>query len=218
MLLSVFFCLGCPLFAYHPALEKELYTLREPSTDRKLFRSSMKKIGEYLALEVSKDLDTKKAVVETVLGVEAEHHLVVEEIVLVTVIRAGLPFLDGFLTVFPDAEVGFFAMARDEETLKAKVDYIALPPLKGKTVIIVDPMIATGGSMLDAIKVIESYNPKKIIAAGAFATKQGMERIYKHNHTVTFYTGVVDPVLNDVGYIEPGVGDAGDRAFGNKCR
>ncbi|NGX38621.1 MAG: Uracil phosphoribosyltransferase [Chlamydiae bacterium] len=218
MLVSVFFCLVNPLIAHHPAMEKELFTLREPATDRKAFRASMKKVGEYLALEVSKDLDIKPMTVETVLGVEATHNLVSEDIVLVTILRAGLPLLKGFASVFPDAEMGFFGMARDEETLKAKVDYIALPPMEGKTVIIVDPMIATGGSMLDAIKVIEPYNPKKIIVAGAFATVQGMERINKHNPNVIFYNGVVDPILNDVGYIVPGLGDAGDRAFGNKCR
>ncbi len=216
--LAVFFCLVSPIFAYHPALEKELYTLRVPSTDRKSFRRSMKKTGEYLALEVSKDLSTKQTSIETVLGVEAQHELIDEEVVLVTILRAGLPLLQGFLKVFPDAEVGFFAMARDEETLKAKVDYVALPPLKGKTVIIVDPMIATGGSMLEAIMILEERSPKKIIASGAFATEIGMNRIHTHNPNITFYNGVVDPVLNDVGYIVPGLGDAGDRAFGNKSR
>lgn len=218
LVILVFFCLGSSVFASHPALEKELYILRDPSTDRKQFRSSMKKVGEYLALEMSKDLVTKQANMKTVLGVEAEHHLVNEDIVLVTILRAGLPLLDGFLKVFPDAEVGFFAMARDEETLKAKVDYIGLPPMEGKTVILVDPMIATGGSMLDAIYVIEPFNPKRIIAAGAFVTEYGMSRVHEHNPNVTFYNGVIDPVLNDVGYIVPGLGDAGDRAFGNKCQ
>lgn len=218
LLVVCFFCLGCPLFAVHPVLEKELYTLRDPSTDRKTFRTSMSKMGEYLALEVSEDFSTREVAVKTVLGVEAHHQIVDEEIVLVTIMRAGLPLLNGFLNVFPDAEVGFFAMARNEETLKAQVDYIGIPPIEGKTVIVVDPMIATGGSMLDAIRVIETRNPKRLIVAGAFATQIGIDRILKHNPNITIHKGVLDPVLNDVGYIVPGLGDAGDRAFGKKCR
>lgn len=218
LVLSVFFCLGSSVFASHPALEKELYTLRDPSTDRKQFRSSMKKVGEYLALEVSKDLVTKQTSMKTLLGVEAQHALLNEEIVLVTILRAGLPLLDGFLKVFPDAEVGFFAMARDEETLKARVDYIGIPQMEGKTVILVDPMIATGGSILDAIRVIEGLNPKRVIAVGAFVTEYGMNRVHQHNPSIVFYKGVIDPILNEVGYIVPGLGDAGDRAFGNKCQ
>lgn len=216
--LSLFLGLAGPLCANHPAMEQELYTLREPSSDRKTFRAAMKRVGEYLALEVSKDLDIQTVTVETILGMEAKHELLSEDVVLVTILRAGLPMLKGFASVFPDAEMGFFAMARDEETLKAKIDYIALPKMEKKTVIIIDPMIATGGSMLDAIKIIEKYHPKRIIAAGAFATEKGMARIKEHNPNIVFYTGVVDPILNDVGYIVPGLGDAGDRAYGNKCQ
>jgi len=95
------------------------------------------------------------------LGKEAEHKIVDEEIVLVTILRVGLSLFDGVFKVFPNAEAGFFAMQRNEKTLKAYIDYIALPPLENKTVIIVDTMLATGGSMLDSIKIIENRNPKK---------------------------------------------------------
>ncbi|OGN58478.1 MAG: hypothetical protein A3G30_05240 [Chlamydiae bacterium RIFCSPLOWO2_12_FULL_49_12] len=216
MLSSLFFCLSASLAAVHPALEKELFTIRDPSCERRQFRSSMKKIGEYLALDVARDLNTHEVTMKTLLGKEAVHSLVLEEIVLVTILRAGLPLVDGFLEVFPDAEVGFFAMKRDEKSLKAKIDYIALPSLEGKTVILVDPMIATGGSMCDAILHMKQLHPKKILAAGAIATRDGMERIQKEMPGIRFYTGAVDPILNSIGYIVPGLGDAGDRSFGLK--
>ncbi|HCJ83831.1 MAG TPA: uracil phosphoribosyltransferase [Parachlamydiales bacterium] len=216
LLSSLFFCLSASLAAVHPALEKELFTIRDPSCERRQFRSSMKKIGEYLALDVARDLNTHEVTMKTLLGKEAVHSLVLEEIVLVTILRAGLPLVDGFLEVFPDAEVGFFAMKRDEKSLKAKIDYIALPSLEGKTVILVDPMIATGGSMCDAILHMKQLHPKKILAAGAIATRDGMERIQKEMPGIRFYTGAVDPILNSIGYIVPGLGDAGDRSFGLK--
>ncbi|NGX53244.1 MAG: Uracil phosphoribosyltransferase [Candidatus Anoxychlamydiales bacterium] len=200
----------------NPILESLVYKIRDPDTDKKEFREYLEKIGEYVAIDVAKDLNTKKQNIETVMQVKAEHNFVDEEIVLVTILRAGLPLFNGVFKVFPEAEAGFFAMQRNEKTLKASVDYVALPPIDNKTVIIADTMLATGGSMLDAIKIVEKRNPKKIILISAIAAQEGIDNILKHNPDIEIYPAYVDPILNEVGYIVPGLGDAGDRCYGNK--
>lgn len=200
----------------NPILESLVFKIRDPNTDKKEFREYLEKIGEYIALDVAKDFKTKKQNIKTVLLKEAEHNLLDENIVLVTILRAGLPLFNGVFKVFPDAEAGFFAMQRNETTLKASIDYVALPPIENKTVIIADTMLATGGSMLDAIKIIEKRNPKKIILISAIAAKEGIENILKHDPNILIYPAYVDQILNDVGYIVPGLGDAGDRCYGIK--
>ncbi|NGX33909.1 MAG: Uracil phosphoribosyltransferase [Candidatus Anoxychlamydiales bacterium] len=200
----------------NPILESLIYKIRDPSTEKKEFREYLEKIGEYIAIDVAKDLKTKKQNIKTVMQIEAEHNLVDENIVLVTILRAGLPLFNGVFKVFPEAEAGFFAMQRNEKTLIASIDYVALPPMENKTVIIADTMLATAGSMLNAIKIIEKRNPKKIILICALAAKEGIDNILKHNPDIQIYPAYVDPVLNEVGYIVPGLGDAGDRCYGIK--
>jgi len=200
----------------NPAIESLVYKIRDPQTDKKEFREYLEKIGEYIALDVAKDLNTSKHSVMTVMQEDAEHNLVDEQIVLVTILRAGLPLFNGVYRVFPDAEAGFFAMQRNEETLRASIDYVALPPLENKTVIIADTMLATGGSMIDVIKIIETRNPKKIIVISAIAGKTGIEKVLQHNKDIKIYPAYVDPIVNDIGYIVPGLGDAGDRSYGFK--
>ncbi|NGX62974.1 MAG: Uracil phosphoribosyltransferase [Candidatus Anoxychlamydiales bacterium] len=200
----------------NPILESLVYKIRDPNTDKKEFREYLEKIGEYIALDIAKDLKTKKQNIQTVMQVDAEHNIVDENIVLVTILRAGLPLFNGVFKVFPESEAGFFAMQRNEKTLKASVDYVALPPLEGKTVIIADTMLATGGSMLDAIKIIEKRNPKNIILVSAIAAQEGIDNILKHDPSIKIYPAYVDPILNEVGYIVPGLGDAGDRCYGIK--
>lgn len=147
---------------------------------------------------------------------EAKHTLVDEVPVLVTILRAGLPLNAGVHKVFPDAEVGFLAMARNEETLKASVDYVALPDLKGRSIIIVDTMIGTAGSMLNAIRIVEECHPKRIFVIAGIAAQVGIDRILTHNPNIKIFAAAVDPALNEKGYIIPGLGDAGDRSYGVK--
>lgn len=215
-LLFIFLTLSGTIFAQQQALSQLVYEIRDPATDSAHFRQALEKIGEYLALSVLDKLNTSETTVLTLTGKEATHQLVNETPVLVTIMRAGLPLNYGVQRVFPHAKVGFFAMSRNEETLKAKVDYIALPMMKNKVVIISDTMIGTGGSMLDAIQEIEQYEPKKIYVISAIASQPGIDRILQHNSQIEILAGVVDPSLNDKGYILPGLGDAGDRCFGEK--
>lgn len=198
------------------ALNQLVYAIRNPETDSAHFRQAVETIGEYLALNVLEELQTCETTIQTELGIEAKHPLVEEMPVLVTILRAGLPLNLGVQKVFPNAEVGFLAMSRNEETLKAKVEYVALPLLKNRTLIIVDTMLATGGSLLDAIQILEQYQPKRIFIISAIASVPGIARILKHNAEIKIFSAAIDPSLNEKGYIVPGLGDAGDRSYGKK--
>jgi uracil phosphoribosyltransferase len=200
----------------NPILESLVYKIRDPKTDKQEFRECLEKIGEYLTVKVAKDLTIKKQSIKTIMKKKAEHEIVDEDMVLVTILRAGLPLFNGIFKVFPKSEAGFFAMQRNEVTLKASVDYVALPPLENKTVIIADTMLATGGSMLDAIKIVKKKNPKQIILISALAAQYGIDKIKEHNPDIKIYPAFVDPILNDIGYIVPGLGNAGDRCYGLK--
>ncbi|MBS0585570.1 MAG: uracil phosphoribosyltransferase, partial [Verrucomicrobia bacterium] len=204
------------LFAQTQALSQYVYEIRNPKTDAVHFRQSLEKIGEILAFDLLEELSTKEVVIETLTGKEAKHLLIDDTPVLVTILRAGLPLNTGIQRVFPNAEVGFLAMARNEETLKAATDYIALPDIAGKTVILSDTMLATGGSLIDAIRIIEKGSPKKLFIITAIASKAGIERITKHNPEIKIFAAAIDASLSDKGYILPGLGDAGDRAYGKK--
>ncbi len=212
----------CTVFAHgdimndRRALHHLVFDIRDPKTDAKTFRTSLIKIGELLGYEVLHDLSSKEACIETLTGAVASHKLCDETPVLVTILRAGIPLLQGVQEVFPQAEVGFLGMARDEETLKSKTDYIAMPEIKDKTVVLVDTMLATGGSLIDAIQIVQEMGPKRIWVLCAIASQAGIERIGREFPDVEIYPAAIDPTLNDRGYIVPGLGDAGDRSFGRK--
>ncbi len=214
--LFIFLITNMTAFAQPKALGQLVYEIRNPQTDSAHFRQALEKIGEYLALSVLQELSAHEVTIQTLTGVEAKHQLLDETPILVTILRAGLPLNAGVQKVFPNAEVGFLAMSRNEETLKATVDYIALPDLKNRTLILTDTMLATGGSLIDAIKIVEQYGPKKIIIVAAIASEPGIARIRQYDPTIKIFAAAVDPLLNDKGYIIPGLGDAGDRSYGKK--
>ena len=197
-------------------LSQLIYEIRNPQTNPPRFRECLEKIGEYLALDIANHLPTKEVQVTTITGGVATHWIPDEAPVLVTILRAGLPLALGVQKIFPDAELGFIGMARNEETLKADVSYVALPNMKDKYVILIDTMLATGGSFLDAIERIEAHQPKKIVILSAIAAEFGIARISAKYPNIEFYLGIADPSLNDHGYIIPGLGDAGDRCYGLK--
>lgn len=211
-----FIMLASALFSQPQALSERVFEIRNPSTDAAHFRKALEKIGETLAMDVLEEFHTEEVSVQTLTGAEAKHALVDEKPVLVTILRAGLPLNEGVLKIFPNSEVGFLAMSRNEATLKAEVEYIALPNLKGKTVILSDTMLATGGSILDAIYILEERGAGQIFVISAIASKPGIDRISSYNPNIKIFAAAIDPSLNDKGYIIPGLGDAGDRAFGMK--
>lgn len=199
-----------------PMLENYLYKLRDPQTKRKEFREILEKTGEYLAIEISNELEKKIVSVRTLNDVETVHRIVKEDPILITVLRAGLPLHKGFLNIFPNAECGFLAAKRDEVTAQAKIFYQAIPDIKDKDVILIDSMIATGGSILECLNILQLYQPKHIFIAGVFVTKFSKNVILKKYPEVKIFPAITDPCLNDKYYIVPGCGDAGDRCYGEK--
>jgi len=197
-------------------LHHMVYTIRDPQTDAKKFREYLEKIGEYLGNQVKDDLPTKTCLITTLMGAKAQHTLCDEKPILITILRGGLPLCIGVQKAFPDSEVGFLGIKRNEETLLPQLEYAAIPDIKDKCVILIDTMIATGGSMLDAIQILEKREPKQLIVVGAVAAEDGKKRILAYNPAIKFYAAALDPLLNHKGYIIPGLGDAGDRAYGEK--
>ena len=197
-------------------VEELIYKLRDPKTSKESFRTCLESIGEYLACKVMDDLVTETVKVSTLTGHEASSQLIKDTPCLVTILRAGLPMHLGALKVFPEAESGFIAMSRDEVTLKARMDYVALPTLTGKVVIITDTMLATGGSLLEAIRLVQRSNPIAIYVLTTIASEKGMKKLLSQCPDVKIWAACIDPDLNEHGFIVPGLGDAGDRSYGSK--
>lgn len=199
-----------------------LAALRDVSiqNDRLKFRYNLKRLGEILAYEVSKSLDYSPSDVKTPLGT-AQVNLLKEQPVVIAIMRAALPFFEGVISIFDEADSGFVGAYRapDFQTTKAiNTNYIASGSLTGKTVVLVDPMLATGKSLLDAISKLEDLGePEKWIILSVIAAPEGIANLDKHlPENSTVWCGAIDERLNEKSYIVPGLGDAGDLAYGEK--
>jgi uracil phosphoribosyltransferase len=194
---------------------------KEDQKDSLRFRKNIERIGEIMAYEISKSLIYHEAVdVTTPLGI-SKTQFIADKIVLATVLRAGLPFHQGFLNYFDKAENAFISACRkykDELNFDVQVDYIASPLLDGKTVIFADPMLATGSSMELAYKaLLTKGNPTTVHIACVIASEKAIDYIKKtFPANTTLWVAAIDPILNEHSYIIPGLGDAGDLAYGNK--
>lgn len=207
-------------------INQYLSELRDVSIqqDKMRFRHNLERIGEMMAYEISKDLSYKETEVKTPLAA-CKCKCLAEEIVLATIFRAGLPLHQGFLNVFDKAENGFvsaFRYYKDKECreIGVHVEYMASPDLTGKTLIIVDPMLAKGFSLELAVDAfLKNGTPKRIIMASVIAAQEGVDHIVKcfgDHEEVELWCAAIDPVLNERSYIVPGLGDAGDLAYGGK--
>lgn len=207
-------------------INQYLSELRDVSIqqDKMRFRHNLERIGEMMAYEISKDLNYKETEVKTPLA-PCKCKCIAEEIVLATIFRAGLPLHQGFLNVFDKAENGFvsaFRYYKDKECREVgvHVEYMASPDLTGKTLIIVDPMLAKGFSLELAVDAfLKNGTPKRIIMASVIAAQEGVDHIVKcfgDHEEVELWCAAIDPVLNERSYIVPGLGDAGDLAYGGK--
>ncbi len=192
--------------------------------NRRLFRNNLYRIGQMMAFEISKTLNYSKKEVKTPLGV-AEANTFDDDIVVATIFRAGLPFHQGFLDIYDNAGNAFvsaYRYYRDKECEQVgiKIEYIASPDLNGKTLIIADPMLATGGSMELAYQALKTKgNPQTLHLCSVIASQKGVDYIqeaFKDVADVTLWCAAVDEELNEHAYIVPGLGDAGDLAYGNK--
>ena len=195
---------------------------REVQRDSMRFRRNMERIGEVMSYEISRSLNYKTHVVETPLG-EASIEMISDKIVLATILRAGLPLHQGFLNYFDDAESAFVSAYRKNSkdgSFKVKVEYISSCNLEGKTLILVDPMLATGTSLVLAYEALiaKGGEPEHTHIASVIASEQGVDYVTRHlpSRTTTLWLGAVDAELTSRSYIVPGIGDAGDLAFGEK--
>ena len=186
------------------------------------FRRNIERVGEIVAYEISKTLTYKQAEVSTPLA-KAQVDLLGEDVVLATVLRAGLPFHQGFLNVFDKAGNAFVSAyrkyRRDHASFEIQVEYLSTPSLEGKTLILVDPMLATGGSLEMAYKALLSKGePAKIHVAAVISSKKGINTIKNvfPKEKTTVWTAAIDADLDEHAYIVPGIGDAGDLAYGEK--
>lgn len=205
-------------------LNKFLAEMRDKGVqcDSMRFRRNMERVGEIMAYEISKSLSYSTRMVETPLGV-ADVECIDDKIVIVTILRAGLPFHQGFLNFFDDAENGFvsaFRKNRPDGSFVVDVEYVATSELSGKTLILVDPMLATGTSLMlvyDAL-IRRAGEPEHTHFAAIFASEQGVDYVEKHMNgkNCTLWCAVVDQELTSKAYIVPGIGDAGDLAYGHK--
>lgn len=185
-----------------------------------LFRRNMRRCGQVIAYEISKSLDYDSSSIKTPLGTK-DVNLPQDNILLVCILRASLPFYDGFLDYFETAESGFIGAYRQEKEgseLDIQMDYYAFPKIDRKTLIVIDPMLATGKSMVKSInELLKLGTPKKVIVSSLICSQDGMNYLDANiDVDVDFYTASKDDILNDKSYIVPGLGDAGDLAFGVK--
>ena len=203
----------------HALVKHKITLLRDKNTSVKDFRALLQEIALFLAVEVSRDYPLKQSVVETPLERTIGWQLAAPGICLVPILRAGLGMVEGFLTVLPQAVVGHIGLERDEKTLKPKTYYCKLPPrVDEMTVIIVDPMLATGGSAVAAIDLLKQKGVKNIQLAAIIGAPEGVAAVEAAHPEVTVYMAQLDEGLNAKGYIVPGLGDAGDRIFGTLAK
>ncbi len=200
----------------HPLVKTYLTKIRDRKTSYSEFRQYVDKLSTLLAYESAKELSLRKKTINTPLAKYTGSELK-QEVVLMPILRAGLGLMNGFNHIFPEARVSHLGVYRNEETLKPVKYYFKFPRLKSyKDVIvyILDPMLATGGSMRHAIEEVEKHGIKKIVVATLVTAPEGLKEIFKFHKNVKIFTCSLDKKLNDKGYIVPGLGDAGDRLFG----
>ena len=200
----------------HPLIDHKLSILRDKNTGMKDFKAVLNEIGGLMAYELTRDLPQKDAKIETPIC-EANVRVLAKEIVIVPILRAGIGMVDGIQSLIPTAKVGHIGMYRDEKTLKAHEYYAKFPyGIEDSIVLLVDPMIATGGSVIMAIDALKKRLVKDIRLVGLVAAPEGIKAIQDAHPDVDIYLAALDEKLNEVGYIVPGLGDCGDRLFGTK--
>jgi uracil phosphoribosyltransferase len=205
-------------------LNKFIAQMRDKSIQRDAmrFRRNMERVAEIMAYEISKKLNYATRMVETPLGIAAVEEIS-DKVVVATILRAGLPFHQGFLNYFDDAESGFvsaYRKSRPDGSFIVDVEYVATSSLSGKTLILVDPMLTTGTSLMLVYNALvrRAGEPEHTHFAAAFASEEGVENVLKHTNPekCTLWCAAVDPELTAKSYIVPGIGDAGDLAYGVK--
>ena len=201
----------------HSLIEHKLAILRNKNTGTKEFREVVSEIAMFLCYEAMKDAALETKEVETPIQKTEVKVLNEDKYAFVPILRAGTGMLEGITTIIPNAKIGHIGMYRDEETLKPQTYYFKVPKdIADREVLILDPMLATGGSGCDAIQMIKNEGVTKIKFLCIIAAPEGIEKMQKEHPDVEIYCAKIDEKLNENGYIVPGLGDAGDRIFGIK--
>lgn len=201
----------------HPLIQHKISLIRSKDCGTRKFRTVIGEISMLMGYEVLSDLETELVEIETPMETMKGPMLKGKKLAIVPILRAGLGMVDGMLALVPSAKVGHVGMYRDEETLEPKEYYCKLPEdIDQRMVLIVDPMLATGGSANSAIDFVKKQGAKQIKFVSIIAAPEGVEFLAQHHPDIQIYCGALDRELNEHGYILPGLGDAGDRIFGTK--
>lgn len=200
----------------HPMIAHKLTTMRKIETGTKDFRQHLEEIASLMAYEITHDFPTREIPIETPMGKTIGHELA-QDVVLVPVLRAGLGMVNGIQNLIPNAKVGHVGLYRNEETLEPVEYYAKFPKNLDKSIVLIlDPMLATGGSAKAAIDIVKKHGAKNIKLVNLVGVQEGIDVIEKAHPDVDIYLAAKDEHLNEIGYIVPGLGDAGDRIFGTK--
>ncbi len=206
-----------PMILDHPLVQHKISLLRSKRTGTKEFRDLVGEIATLMCYEATRDLPTEEVEIETPIAIARTRMLSGRKLAFVPILRAGLGMVDGMLTLVPAAKVGHIGLYRNEETLEPVEYYCKLPEDIGeRDVIVLDPMLATGGSACDAITLIKKRGARSIKFLCLIAAPEGVARLQETHPDVDIYIAAMDEKLNENGYIVPGLGDAGDRIFGTK--
>jgi len=199
----------------HPLILSKMTQIRRKDTPTKMFKELVNEISALMCYEITRDLETETFEIQTPICKTEGYRIKGEDLVLVPILRAGLGMVEGIQNLIPNAKIGHIGIYRDHETLQP-VEYLCkLPPnMENRDIIILDPMLATGGSAVKAIEILNSYKVKSIRFACLVGCPEGVEFLHKHHPEIPIYMAAMDERLNENGYIVPGLGDAGDRLFG----
>ena len=201
----------------HPLIDHKLAILRDKKTGTKEFREIISELGELLCYEAMKDAKTYEVEIETPMERMKVRKINEDNYAFVPILRAGTGMLDGIINVVPNAKIGHIGMYRDEETFKPNVYFFKVPKdIEKREVLILDPMLATGGSALDSIELLKEKGVTKLKFLCIIASPEGIKAVEQKHPDVQIYTTSIDNKLNEKAYILPGLGDAGDRIFGTK--
>jgi uracil phosphoribosyltransferase len=201
----------------HPLIRHKVTLLRDVATTTRDFRLLASEIAGMLAYEATRELEVERVDVTTPLETSPGWQVSGKKVGVVPILRAGVGMLDGVLAMIPVARVGFLGMYRDEETLQPVVYYAKLPgELSEREVLLLDPMLATGGSAVDAVRLCKDEGARSVRLLSIIAAPEGIETLHAAHPDVEIYCAAIDRQLNEVGYILPGLGDAGDRIWGTR--
>lgn len=198
----------------HPLAAHIMTHLRDQTTKPATFRTLAYQLSLLLAIEATRDIETEPKVIETPLERVTGRVLAHQPLVVVPILRAGLGMVQPFTDIFPDVSVGYIGIERDHHTAKPRSYYCKLPPLEGRHVFVVDPMLATGGSAVQALSVVKEGRPADVRMISIVSAPEGVAELEAHHPGTVIHTATLDRTLNDRKYILPGLGDFGDRLYG----